>query len=88
MGQWPPGDAVIATATAAGNFSPPGLASAVMAKRLQVNFAKPRVTRVEENGQPRPCATGVVWVNDDTLATLDRLDIRPTDAKGKPLDDK
>jgi hypothetical protein len=56
-----------------------------MAKRLQVNFHKPGPTLVPEEGQPRPCARGVGWVNHDTLQTLDMLDIPRTDAKGNPL---
>jgi hypothetical protein len=56
-----------------------------MAKRLQVNFHKPGPTLVPEDGQPRPCARGVGWVNDHTLQTLDKLRIKRTDAKGNPL---
>jgi hypothetical protein len=59
-----------------------------MAKRLQVNFHRPGPTLVPENGQPRPCAMGVGWVNADTMQTLDRLHIARTDAKGRPLPDK
>ena len=29
---------------------------------------------------------GVGWVNKDTLATLDKLNIPRTDPKGRPLD--
>lgn len=56
-----------------------------MAKRLQVNFHKPGPTLVPEEGQPRPCARGVGWVNHDTMQTLDMLHIPRTDAKGVPL---
>ncbi len=56
-----------------------------MAKRLQLNFHKPGPSLVDENGQPRPCAMGVGWVNRDTLKTLDRRHIGRTDAWGKPL---
>ena len=56
-----------------------------MAKRLQVNFHKPGPTLVPEDGQPRPCARGVGWVNVDTLNTLAKVRILRTDAKGNPL---
>lgn len=56
-----------------------------MAKRLQVNFLKPGPTLVAEDGQPRPCARNVGWVNNDTLQTLEMLHIQRTDAKGRPL---
>ena len=56
-----------------------------MAKRLQVNFHKPGPTMVPEDGQPRPCARGVGWVNEHTMQTLDMLPIKRTDAKGNPL---
>jgi hypothetical protein len=56
-----------------------------MAKRLQVNFHKPGPTMVPEDGQPRPCARGVGWVNDHTLQTLEMLHIQRTDAKGRVL---
>jgi len=56
-----------------------------MSKRLQVNFHKPGPTLVAEDGQPRPCARGVGWVNLDTLQTLEKLRILRTDAKGRPL---
>ena len=56
-----------------------------MAKRLQVNFHKPGPTLVPEDGQPRPCARGVGWVNLDTLQTLEKVRILRTDAKGRPL---
>lgn len=60
-----------------------------MAKRLQVEFKKARgSTRVEEDGQARPCASGVGWVNDHTLQTLDKVGIKRTDAKGNPLPEK
>jgi len=58
-----------------------------MAKRLQVNFHKPGPTMVPEEGQPRPCARGVGWVNADTQQTLEMLHIARTDAKGRPLQD-
>lgn len=57
-----------------------------MAKRLRVEFNKPGGSRrVEEDGQAKPCATGVGWVNNHTLQTLDKCDIKRTDAKGNPL---
>lgn len=58
-----------------------------MAKRLQVNFHKAGPTLVAENGQPRPCAMGVGWVNADTLDTLAKRRIARTDAKGRPLEE-
>lgn len=56
-----------------------------MAKRLQVNFHRPGPTLVDENGQPRPCAMGVPWVNPDTIKTLSKKHIARTDAKGQPI---
>ncbi|MFQ5478438.1 MAG: hypothetical protein ACE5E4_07470 [Candidatus Binatia bacterium] len=58
-----------------------------MAKRLQLNFRKAVPSRVEEDGQPRPCAMGTGWVNPDTLATLAKCDIPRTDPWGRPLSD-
>ncbi len=63
----------------------PRYTNTVMAKRLQVDFHKPGPTMVPEDGQPRPCARGVGWVNEDTLQTLEMLHIPRTDAKGRPL---
>ena len=40
---------------------------------------------VDEDGQPRPCASGVGELNADTSATLAKLDIAPTDPWGRPL---
>jgi hypothetical protein len=58
-----------------------------MAKRLRVNFHKPRgATLVDENGQAKPCAMGVGWVNPHTMQTLDKLHIARTDAKGEPIE--
>jgi hypothetical protein len=56
-----------------------------MAKRLQVNFHKPGPTLVAEDGQPRPCARGVRWVNEHTLQTLEKVRVPRTDAKGNVL---
>ena len=57
-----------------------------MAKRLRVNFDKPvGAERVDEEGQPKPCAMGVHWVNADTLQTLAKRRIARTDPKGRPL---
>ena len=58
-----------------------------MAKRLRVNFNKPvGATRIDEEGQAKPCASGVGWVNPDTLKTLEKLRIQRTDAKGRPIE--
>jgi hypothetical protein len=58
-----------------------------MAKRLRVNFDKPAgATRVDEEGQAKPCAMGVHWVNADTLKTLAKRRIRRTDPMGRPLE--
>ncbi len=57
-----------------------------MAKRLQVDFRKPGPTMVDENGQPRPCASGMGELNADTKATLDKLGIERTDPWGRPLE--
>lgn len=57
-----------------------------MAKRLRVTFKQPPGSvRVDEDGQPRQCATGVHWVNLDTLKTLAKRRIQRTDAKGQPI---
>jgi hypothetical protein len=57
-----------------------------MAKRLRVQFNKPLGSaRIEEDGQAKPCASGVGWVNKHTLQTLAKLDIQRTDAKGRLL---
>ena len=57
-----------------------------MAKRLRVTFDKPQgAARVDEEGQAKPCAMGVHWVNADTLRTLAKRRIPRTDAKGRPL---
>jgi len=59
-----------------------------VAKRLQVNFSgMTGATRVAEEGQPKACASGVGWVNRDTLQTLAKRKIPRSDPKGKPLDD-
>ncbi len=58
-----------------------------MSKRLQLDFGKPVVGHIDEEGQARPCAMGVGWVNEDTLATLKKRAIAPTDPKGRPLPD-
>ena len=59
-----------------------------MAKRLRVNFDKPAgAVRVDEEGQAKPCAMGVHWVNVDTLKTLAKRRIPRTDPKGRPLDE-
>ena len=59
-----------------------------MAKRLRVEFNRSRgSSRIEEDGQAKPCASGVGWVNEHTLQTLDKLKIKRTDSKGRPLDD-
>lgn len=44
-------------------------------------------SRVDEEGQAKACATGVGWVNRDTLQTLAKRKIPRTDPKGKPLDE-
>ena len=57
-----------------------------MAKRLRVNFNREiGASRIEENGQPKPCAVGVGWVNEHTLQTLEKRRIKRTDARGNPL---
>jgi hypothetical protein len=60
-----------------------------MAKRLRVNFNREvGASRVAENGQPKPCAMGVGWVNEHTLQTLEKRRIERTDAWGRPLPEK
>jgi len=57
-----------------------------VAKRLRVYFDKPvGAVRVDEEGQAKPCAMGVDWVNPDTLKTLAKRKIARTDPKGRPL---
>lgn len=58
-----------------------------MAKRLRVNFnGVVGASRVDEEGQAKACASGVGWVNRDTLQTLAKRRIHRSDPKGKPLD--
>ena len=58
-----------------------------MAKRLRVSFDDPQgAQRIDEEGQAKPCAEGVHWVNVDTLKTLAKRRIARTDAKGRPLE--
>lgn len=60
-----------------------------MAKRLRVNFNREvGASKIEENGQAKPCAMGVGWVNPDTLQTLRKRPIERTDAWGRPLPKK
>jgi hypothetical protein len=40
---------------------------------------------MEEGGQPKPCASGVGWVNPHTLETLAKRKIPRTDPWGRPL---
>lgn len=57
-----------------------------MAKRLHVSFrGDVGASQVEEGGQPKPCASGVGWVNQHTLETLAKRNIAKTDPWGKPL---
>ncbi len=44
-------------------------------------------SRIDEEGQAKACASGVAWVNRDTLQTLAKLNIARTDPKGRPLDE-
>ena len=60
-----------------------------MAKRLHVSFrGDVGASKVEEGGQPKPCASGVGWVNPFTLQTLAKKKIPRTDPWGKPLKDE
>jgi hypothetical protein len=60
-----------------------------MAKRLRVNFNREvGASKIEENGQSKPCAMGVGWVNQHTLETLEKRRIQRTDAWGRPLPEK
>jgi hypothetical protein len=57
-----------------------------MAKRLRVNFNREiGASRIEENGQAKPCAMGVGWVNEHTLQTLAKRHPQRTDPWGRPL---
>jgi len=59
-----------------------------MAKRLHVSFhGDVGASKIEEAGQPKPCASGVGWVNTHTLETLAKKKIPRTDPWGKPLPD-
>ncbi len=55
---------------------------------MQLDFSQPGATEVDEDGQARPGALGVGWVNPDTTKTLDKLSIARTDPWGRPLKDK
>jgi hypothetical protein len=58
----------------------------VVAKRLHVSFrGDVGASRVDEGGQPKPCASGVGWVNAHTLETLEKRNIPRTDPWGRPL---
>ena len=60
----------------------------VVAKRMLLHYGRghfPAYDRVDENGQPVPCALGQPWVNEDTQETLEKLRIPRTDPWGKPL---
>jgi hypothetical protein len=46
------------------------------------------VEAADEEGKPTPCALGQPWVNEDTLATLQKVRIPRTDPWGRPLPDK
>ena len=62
-----------------------------MGKRKMINFATAGLSQyedVEEEGMPKPCAMGLPWVNTDTMKTLERRNIRRTDPKGEPLDER
>jgi hypothetical protein len=60
-----------------------------MAKRLHVSFrGDVGASEMEEGGQPKPCASGVGWVNVHTLETLAKKKIPRTDPWGKPLRDE
>jgi len=51
-----------------------------------VNFHAPGGSgHFDEEGQAKPCAMGVGWVNPDTLSTLAKRKIPRTDPKGRPL---
>ena len=55
---------------------------------MSLNFGQtgyPAYSRIEEDGQPVPCALGQPWVNEDTQETLHKLRIPRTDPWGKPL---
>jgi hypothetical protein len=58
----------------------------VVAKRLHVSFSGGvGASQVDEAGQPKPCASGVGWVNPHTLETLAKRNIPRTDPWGRPL---
>jgi len=60
-----------------------------VAKRLRVYFDRPfGAALVPEEGQAKPCAFGVAWVNPDTLKTLAKRKIPRTDPKGRPLPER
>ena len=55
---------------------------------MSLNFGQtgyPAYSRLDENGQPVPCALGQPWVNPDTQETLAKLRIPRTDPFGTPL---
>ena len=60
-----------------------------MAKRMMVDFKRegyPQFLAEEENATAKPCAIGIGWVNDDTLATIEKCGIECTGPRGEPLD--
>jgi hypothetical protein len=55
---------------------------------MSLNFGQtgyPAYRKIDEDGQPVPCALGQPWVNEDTQRTLARIRIPRTDPWGKPL---
>ena len=55
---------------------------------MSLNFGQtgyPAYSKIDEDGQPVPCALGQPWVNEDTQRTLARIRIPRTDPWGKPL---
>ncbi len=60
--------------------------TSLVAKRLHVSFrGDVGATKIDEAGQPKPCASGVGWVNAHTLETLAKRNIPRTDPWGRTL---
>jgi hypothetical protein len=60
-----------------------------MGKRIVSNFSRssfPSSESIDEDGQAKPCVYGVPWVNEDTLATLEKHGHRRTGPRGEPIE--
>jgi hypothetical protein len=60
-----------------------------MGKRIVSNFSRsgfPSSEEIDEDGQAKPCVYGVPWVNEDTLATLEKHGHQRTGPRGEAIE--